>query len=47
MSTDNLALVSFHLVMFQRDCLAWSPFLLQAGIQMKILLEKHEEAFAV
>lgn len=47
MSTDNLALVSFHLVIFQRDCLAWSPFLLQAGISMEILLERDEEAFAV
>lgn len=47
MSADNLALVSFHLVMFQKDCLAWSPFLLQAGIHMEILLEKHWEAFAV
>lgn len=47
MSTDYLALVFYHLVMFQRDCLALSPFPLQAGLRMEILLEKHEEAFAV
>lgn len=47
MSADNLALVSLHLVMFQRDCLAQSPFLLQADINMEILLEEREEAFAV